>query len=252
MEEIFPNRLASVDPSEALVAEMMSRRDPSRGRPWVFANMIMSVDGAFAREGRSGGLGGSADKAMFHALRGLADTILVGAGTARTERYRRPSSDEPTTLARQERSQTPAPQLALVSGSGHVPDDQPFRTGTGPDPIVFVPRSRLERMDGDSELDRTGIEYLGAGTEAVDLDEVLDQLAERGTKLVLCEGGPQLLGDLVAAGLLDQIFVTLAPKMVAGTHTGLLGSHPELDAELTLEHVMTADGYLMLNYTIDH
>lgn len=252
MDQIFPTALTDVDPSESLTRSMMARREIERDRPWVFANMIMSADGAFARDGRSGGLGGSADKAMFHLLRGVADAILVGAGTARAERYRRPSSDESTAVQRKSRSQTRAPSLAVISSSGKFPDDQPFLTGDGPDPLVFLPGSNLARINTDRTNVPIGLDYRSAGVDFVDLTEVLTQLASVGARLVLCEGGPQLLGDLVAAGLLDQIFITVAPQLVAGTHTGLLGSHPELSAGLDLQRVITHDGFLLLNYTVHY
>lgn len=252
MDQIFPTPIPQIDPTTVLRDSMMSRRNLDRQRPWVFANMIMSADGAFARAGRSGGLGGPADKAMFHTLRAMADAILVGAGTARAERYRRPSSDEETTRARQERGQEAAPRLALISRSGHVPEDQPFLDGHGPDPLVFLPASNLAQLDSETNGRRNGVEYRAAGDTEVDLGDVLGQLSDESVGLVLCEGGPQLLGDLAAGGLLDQIFITVSPQFVAGDHTGLLGSRPELEADLTLEGVIEADSYLLLNYAVSH
>lgn len=250
MDQIYPSFHGDITPRTLLTDDLMARRGMDRARPWVMANMIMSVDGAYARDGRSGGLGGAADKATFHTLRGLADVILVGAGTARQERYRRPSSDEDTAAERIARGQEQRPGLALISQSGHFPSDQPFLTGTGPDPIVFLPHRDGDGTGPVEHLD--GLEYLHAGEGSVDLHEVLDQLGRGGARLVLCEGGPHLLGDLAAEGLLDQLFITVAPQIVAGSHTGLLGERPELTDQLELNTVVTDDGYLLLNYTIRH
>lgn len=250
MDQIFPIIRANIDPSELLTQDTMDRRDDGRDRPWIMANMIMSSDGAYARAGRSGGLGGPADREMFHTLRGLTDAILVGAGTARQERYRRPNPDGETTQARIRRGQAPAPLLALVSRSGHVPADQPFREGAGPDPIVFLPGTNMP--DHDDEDDAVGVDYRSAGVESVDLSDVIGQLGGEGARIVLCEGGPRLLGDLADADLLDQMFITIAPQLVGGSHTGLLGERPELQAALELNSVVHDDGYLMLNYTVVH
>lgn len=246
MDQIYPAAANDIDPATLVTEDVMARRGTIDGRPWVMANMIMSSDGAYARAGRSGGLGGPADKAMFHTLRGLADVILVGAGTARKERYRRPAGDPETIAVRTERGQEPAPRLALVSQSGHFPEDQPFLSGAGPDPIVFLPADN--RPEPDAEL--SGVEYRAAGNDDVDLADLVGQLGADGAGLVLCEGGPRLLGDLAEANLLNQIFITIAPQLVGGSHTGLLGDRPELEGRLTLNSVAQDESYLLLNYIV--
>jgi len=208
------------------------------GRPWVLANMVASVDGAFAVDGRSGGLGGEPDRQMFTAVRSLPDVILVGAGTARTERYRRPAPG-PAAALRTGRGQTAAPRLAVVSNRGHVPADQPFLTGDGPDPVLFHPAS------ADVTRLPDGVEPVEAGADTVDLAWVLGHLAESGARTVLCEGGPTLLGELHAADLVDEYFVTLAPNTVGGEQVGFLGDTPAQVRDLRLHRLLVADDVLL-------
>src|SRR6056297_1089071 len=91
------------------------RRHHADGRPWVMLNMIVSVDGAIAIDELSGGLGGPGDHAVFSTLRGLADVVLVAAGTARAEQYRPARPDETTSRARRTRGQRDAPAIAVVT-----------------------------------------------------------------------------------------------------------------------------------------
>jgi 5-amino-6-(5-phosphoribosylamino)uracil reductase len=207
------------------------------------ANMVSSVDGAYATDGRSGGLSGPADRAMFHALRGIADDILVAAGTARAERYRRPSPEEGSAEIRAAHGQRPAARLVLVSRSLHIPDDQPFLTGDGPDPIVLHPAG------SDTSALPTGLESRGAGEDELDLAAALASLGEDGSRMVLCEGGPSLLGQLVAADLIDELFITTSPTLVGGSDVGILGHHTDpVDRPMTLHRVLVDDGFLLSTY----
>ncbi|MFM7061880.1 MAG: dihydrofolate reductase family protein [Actinomycetes bacterium] len=213
-------------------------RTPPTGRPWVLANMVMSIDGAIAVDGRSGGLGGQPDRQMFTAVRSVPDVVLVGAGTARTERYRRPGPG-PAAELRTGRGQTAAPLLAVVSNRALVPEDQPFLSGEGPDPLLFHPATADVR-----ELP-PGVEPVVAGPAQVDLAEVLRLLAGRGARTVLCEGGPQLLGDLHAADLVDEYFVTVSPQAVGGDQVGVLGGTPAHVRGLRLHRLLAEDDVVL-------
>ena len=201
------------------------------GRPWVAANMVESVDGAYGRDGRSAGLSSEADREVFRALRACADVVLVAAGTARTERYRRPADAGPTSA-----------RLAVVSASLHVPEDQPFLSGDGPDPIVYHPRS------ADPGRLPAGVEPRVAGERTVDPAAVLADLHADGARMVLCEGGPSLLGQLAGNGLLDELFVTVSPLLVGGDQVGLLGGHGPLEHPLVLHRALRERDSLFLTY----
>lgn len=216
-------------------------RPAPAGRPWVMANMVVSVDGAVAVDGRSGALGGEPDRAMFTAVRSLPDVILVGAGTARTERYRRPAPG-PSAALRTGRGQSPAPRLAVVSRRAELPADQPFLDGDGPDPLLYHPSA------ADLSGLPPGVEPRRAGTEEVDLAAVLGNLADDGARTVLCEGGPSLLGALHAADLVDELFVTLSPHLVGGPGGRMLSGSPEQVRELVLHRLLVADDVLLATY----
>ncbi len=229
MQQLIPDLRTVDDPAVLIAAD---DRHPPAGRPWVMANMVMSIDGAYSRDGRSAGLSGDADRAMFAALRTLADVVLVAAGTARAERYRRPAAVPGHGSAR----------LAVVTRSARIPDDQPFLSGEGPDPIVFHP------SDADTSSVPSGVELRASGTTDVDLAGSLANLRSDGAELVLCEGGPNLLGQLVGAGLLDELFVTLAPTVVGGDHVGLIGANGPFATSFDLHRLIEDDGFLLLCY----
>lgn len=216
MQELHP-RPHAVD--EAFVELASDERPVPTDRPWVMANMIESIDGAYAVDGRSGGLSTAGDRTMFHALRGLADVVLVGAATAREERYRRPSPVAEALETRERRDQRPAARLVLVSRSGRLPEDQPFLSGEGEAPLLV--HSGL----GEPELPE-GVEPLSCGEPGgagVDLSELLRLLRCDGHRFVLTEGGPGLLGQMHHLDLIDEMFLTVSPTMVGGTSVGLLG-----------------------------
>ena len=239
MRHLFPDRGELDDPFEMLAED--TRPQPP-GRPWVMANMVASVDGAFAVDGRSGPLSGPADRAVFHALRALTDIVLVAAGTARAERYRRPWPVEEAQGLRRARGQDPAARLAVVSRSLHIPPDQPFLSGDGPDPLVLHP------SDADPSGLPAGVEPRVSGDTSTDLPGALTDLADDGARLVLCEGGPNLLGQLHAADLLDELFITTSPHLVGGDMVGLLGPTPARAHRFELHRVMEDDGSLLLTY----
>jgi riboflavin biosynthesis pyrimidine reductase len=199
------------------------------GRPVVRLNMIASVDGATAVAGRSGGLGGSADRKVFAALRSLADVVLVAAGTVRAENY------GPGTLP-----------IAVVSGSLRLEWDAPFFTAATHRPIVVTSgRAPAERVKRAAEV----ADVLVAGDAEVDLAGAVDLLGERGFRHVLAEGGPSLNGALAAADVIDELCLTLAPLLVSGDAkrivTGPVLSPPP---DLTVRSLCEEDGYLFLRY----
>ena len=163
-------------------------RHPDDGdRPYVRANMITSLDGAATAGGRSGSLGGPGDRRVFQALRAAADVVLVGAATVRDEDYGTPRHPALAVITRGELERTPR----------LYPDG-------GPEPIV----------------------YSGHG-DSVDLREVLADLQRRGLRRVLAEGGPGVLGALLAQDLVDELCLTVAPRVVGG-HGGRIVSGPDL------------------------
>jgi riboflavin biosynthesis pyrimidine reductase len=206
--------------------------------PHVRVNFVASTDGAVTVDGRSGGLGGDADRRVFGTLRELAEVVLVGAGTVRAEDYR--GARKPT------RGRDTPPPIAVVTGSADLDPSARFFTDTSVAPIVLTgPAAPAERRDA----------LRAAGADVVVLDPlspaaVLAELGRRGLHRVLCEGGPRLFGDLVAADLVDELCLTVAPVLAAGEAgriaVGPAGSPPR---PLRLAGVLEEDGALLLRYT---
>jgi riboflavin biosynthesis pyrimidine reductase len=185
------------------------------GQGWVRANFISTLDGAAAGEdGRSGSINTGADREVFGLLRALSDVVLVGAGTARVEGYRRASIREPWLDLREGR---PAhPTTAVFSRSGNVPAGLSQARNEAGEVILVSCQSA-----GPAVLDRARSELgesqvIVVGDTTVDLAAAVDSLISRGLPRMLCEGGPHLLRDLTASGRLDELCLTLAPTLVSG------------------------------------
>lgn len=220
------------------------------GRPWVRANMVATLDGAAAGpDGRSGSINGPADLRVFTALRSQADVVLVGAGTARAERYDVPRLGPALRQAREREGRAPRPQLAVVTTTGNLPDALLCDT---PTPWVLTTSraahlGRLRSLLGDDH-----VLVLDGGTPDADAGPVVDlaaglrALADAGLPRVLAEGGPSLLGALARAHLLDELFLTVAPVLVAGDALRA-ATGPLLDPVTRLEplSLLLGDGMLL-------
>lgn len=182
-------------------------------RWWLRANMVTSLDGAVTgSDSRSGSLATESDRVVFGHLRGLADAIVVGAGTARAENYGPVHIDEQTAARREAAGQAPTPRLVVVSRSLSI--DAESRLFSGPDRVIVV----TSRDAPWSDVERLGLvaEVIRVGDDEVDLAELVGLLADQGLPRLLCEGGPSLLADVVAAGLLDELCWTTVPTLVGG------------------------------------
>ena len=208
--------------------------------------MVASADGATTVEGLSGGLGGPGDRALFHALRALTDVILVGAGTVRAEGYGPPRLSDEEVAARERRGQAPLPRIAVTTRSVALDWGAPLFAAPTSRPIVVAPADaapdRVRRA-------RQVAEVVLAGAGSVDLPGVFAMLGERGVRTVLCEGGPALNGGLAAAGLVDELCLTVAPLLAAGDAKRLVDG-PVLSPPLgmTLASACDEDGFLFLRY----
>lgn len=211
-------------------------------RPVVTTNMVMSLDGAYAVQGRSGGLSSEADFALFLAQRSLADVILVGASTVRTERYRRPVVSAPATAVRSRRGQSAEPRVVVVSRSLELSDDLDLLDGAEPRPILAHPR------DVDASAAPAGFDRIAAGSGGVDLTELLGILHDDGVRWVVAEGGPGLLGQLAEQDLIDEYLLTLSPRLAGGTKVGLLSGATAPEVGFTLERTLRAEDHLMMSY----
>lgn len=237
MRALLPRPVDDVDLLEAYAGTV---RPPAAGRPYVRLNMISSLDGAIAVGGRSRALGGPADGRVFQVLRSLADVVLVGAGTVRAERYGPVRLDGRLRAARADRGQSPVPPIAIVTRSGQLDWESPFFTEAEARPIVLTVAGVAPRAADVADV-------VVAGDDRVDLPRAVAALAERGAGEILAEGGPALNAQLVAAGLLDELCLTLSPRLVAGNSPRVLAG-PDLGAPWPTEvvHLLEEDGFLFL------
>jgi riboflavin biosynthesis pyrimidine reductase len=242
------------DPGEATDVDPLDAYDEPRpappGRPWVTVDMVSSIDGATAVDGRSGGLGGPPDRLVFRALRAVPDVVVVGAITARVERYGPVRLDEAVQARRVDRGQRPVPRLALVSARVDLDHDAEMFTaeGVAPEdrPIVLTTHAgaveHATRFEGRAEL-------IGLGEDRVDLAAALAALRDRGAEVALAEGGPSINGQLVAAGLVDEWCQSLAPLLVAGDSARTAhGPSPEAPLAMALHRLLESDGELFATW----
>lgn len=243
MRQLLPHP-GEIDPAEAYAAI----RPRPAGRPWVAALMAASADGAATVGGRSGPLGGEGDRAVFRAVRAVADAIVVGAGTVRDEDYGPVRSPEHTAARRVAAGQEPHPRLVVVSGRLHLnPGQRLFAEtdGTTPPPLVVHPPSTpaeaRRRIEAVAEL----VELPAAVGRGVDPHALVAELGRRHLGVVVVEGGPSLNGVLVAADVVDELCLTLDPMVVGGSAPRIAHAPGEPEARRwTTAHLMEQDGVL--------
>ncbi|MFD0688756.1 pyrimidine reductase family protein [Actinomadura fibrosa] len=213
---------------------------------WLRANMVASLDGAAQRDERSGGLGNPSDRHLFLLLRGLADVVIAGAGTVRAEGYGPVRRSKGWDGVRDGRPRVPP--LAVVSRTLDLDFDSPLFTEATSRTIVLTAAvadpARLKAA-------RERADVIVAGEDALDFRSAIRQLEERGHRRLLCEGGPAVLAQLVADGLLDELCLTLSPQLLAGHPVRILNGPPvPVPPDMALAHVLQDDDdFLFLRYT---
>ena len=217
---------------------------------WLRANMVASADGAATLDGMSGGLSSPGDRRLFWVLRGLADVVMAGAGTARAEGYRPTRAKERWGPLGLREGRPPAPPLALVSRSLNLDPENPVFTGAPADARTIVITCAAAPADARTALERVA-DVIVAGDTLVNLEEALGALHDRGLSRVLCEGGPHLLGQLAAAGLLDELSLTVSPVLAGPGAPGIVEGAPFPARRLALAHVLEEDGTLFCRYLAD-
>ncbi|MEY2472171.1 MAG: hypothetical protein QOK28_1500 [Actinomycetota bacterium] len=223
MRALLPEPADAVDLAEAYAVPRV---------PFVRCNMISSVDGAITVNGRSGGLGGPGDRRVFDTLRSLAEVILVGAGTMRAEGYG--PADTP---------------IAVVTKSCDLDWDSPFFVDARARPIVITTdESKERRRDKADDV----ADVIVAGDERVELPLAVRELQARGLRSVLLEGGPRLNAQMVEAGLLDELCLTVSPRLVAGDGPRVLAGELPQPIDLSVAQLLEEDGFLFYRLRVTH
>ncbi|MGW8358509.1 pyrimidine reductase family protein [Streptomyces wedmorensis] len=215
---------------------------------WLRANMVSSLDGAGQHDGRSQPLSSDTDMRIFGTLRGLADVIVVGAETVRLEGYRPARAREVFAARRAAAGQGEAPVIAVVSASLDLDFSLPlFTSPLVPTLILTGAAAPADRVAAAREA---GAEVLVAGDGAgVEPARAVAVLAARGLRRQLTEGGPRLLGQFVAAGVLDELCLTVSPTMTAGGAQRIAGGPSvAVPTRFQVASVLEQDGFLFTRY----
>jgi riboflavin biosynthesis pyrimidine reductase len=215
---------------------------PEHG-PWLRAMMVTTLDGAAAGPDRlSGSVSSPADQLIFNAVRRDADAVLIGAGTLRAERYT-PMRAKPADGSRRAAAgQLSAPVVAVISGSLDLPWELPLWHESTCRPVVFT------HAGADAARMTTAREH----ADVIVLDQtvpkaVIHALIERKLPRIVCEGGPGLLRDLVAADLVDEADITVSPVFAGTENSPSTPALPQV-SEFRLAHVLHGDDTLMMRY----
>lgn len=222
------------------------RSDPSR--PYVIINMVSSIDGKVAIEGKSSRIGSETDRRVMRTLRSKVDAVMVGAGTLRAEKL---------SLGLDECSAGKQPLAVVVTATGDVSlESNLVRQEGDRRDLVLVPDGLAEGVVAWLRRSADVLRAPATPSGAVDLGEAVKILkTERAVELLLVEGGPSLNYSLFSRCLADEFFLTLAPKLLGGTTTETLTvvDGPPLPAgapPASLLSVHLAGGELYLRYKV--
>jgi len=221
---VLLDELTGLRPGTTLDPAALAAAYATPSGPWLRANMVSTLDGAAAgADGRTGSINNPADHRVFHLLRGTADAIVVGAGTARAEGY----------------GEAAAP-IVVVSRRGALPE--PLRSAP-PGTVLLATCSGAPGL-AESRAALGEEQVLLMGEDEVDLRSLRAALHARGLVRLLGEGGPSLLGALLAAGVVDELCATVVPRLVAGG-SGRITAGPPLDVPARLRLLLEEDGTLL-------
>lgn len=228
-----------------LLSEIQAYRplEESRAdRPFVAVNMVSTLDGRAAVEGSSKPLGSDADSAFLLELRTRFDAVMIGAGTMRAEGYGRIIASPERRERRSADGLEPDALAVIVSGDLDLPFSAPLFTDGNGRVIIFSNQSEAPETATPTDL-ITG----DGGT--LDLADALRHLRrEEGVRALLCEGGPHVLAQLVAADLVDDLFLTTTPVMTGGEAPRIIEPGLPEPARFELAYLAEADGDLFARY----
>jgi riboflavin biosynthesis pyrimidine reductase len=256
MRRLFPVTDETVDREWSLGELAVAYAYPDLGsapetggrRAWVRANMVSTLDGAAQHDGRSQPISCATDMRIFGTLRGLADVVLVGAETVRQEGYRPARARAAFAAARAAAGQGPAPAIAVVSASLDLDYTLPLFTS----PLVptLILTGAAAAPDRIAAAEKAGARVVTAGDGVgVDPDRAVRALADLGHTRVLTEGGPRLLGQLVASGVLDELCLTVSPMLTAGDAQRIAGGPSvAVPRRFALVSLLEEDGFLFSRY----
>jgi riboflavin-specific deaminase-like protein len=234
------------DPGPTTVEEQLEGyrpwEEPGEERPLIAVNFAATVDGRATIDGVSGPIGSATDTAMLAGLRTRFDAVMIGAGTMRAERYGRPVGSKEARERRETDGLAPDPLMVILSGRLDLPWDAPlFAEGAGR--VLIFTASEAEPPETETSL------RIVRHDGFVDIGQAMRQLhEEHGVRALICEGGPGVHGELEGAGLVDDLFLTIAPKLAGGDVPRILEGELPAVAPLRLEWLLEEEGELFARY----
>jgi riboflavin-specific deaminase-like protein len=235
LRRLFPES-GEVAVEEAVAGLRLAERAADE-RPYVIDNMVATADGRAAIEGRAGPIGDPIDRALFLRLRTQVDCVLVGAGTLRAERYGHLVRSEELRAARRAEGLEPEPLACVLTRTMELPWDTSLWTDPASRVALYTSASR-----NPPPCAAAVTVHRMAGAELT-VERVLRSLrADHDVRSVLCEGGPTLNSHLLSAGLVDELWLTLNPKLAGGAAALTIVAGRELVEPLELEPISIAEG----------
>jgi riboflavin-specific deaminase-like protein len=235
------------DPGETSVEQQLDSyrpwEQPHEDRPYLATNFAVTVDGRATIEGESGPIGSDVDTTMLARLRTRFDAVMIGAGTMRVERYGRVVPGQEQRERREQIGLPHDPLMVLVSGRLDLPWDAPLFTAGGGRVLIFT---ASEAEPPETATSVRVVHHEGLVDMALAMRQLRD---EHGIRALLCEGGPHLHSQLWAEGLVDELFLTTAPKLTGAESPRILeGEALPSPAELELAWLLEQDGELFARY----
>ena len=231
-------------PPHEWLAELRPHERASADRPFLYLNMVASVDGRATIEGRTAGLGSEADTLLLTELRAIADAVLVGTGTVRAEGYGRLVRNAERVARREAAGLAPTPTAVLISRSFDVPWDAPLFDAADQPVILYAGAGGAPPQ-------------VAAPLEVVRLEDpgpraVMADLRARGIRSLLCEGGPTLNSALLEAEVVDALFLTMSPLLAgeSGAPRIVEGKGLPEPVPMALEWALRHDEELYLRYGV--
>jgi riboflavin-specific deaminase-like protein len=246
LRRLLPEPATVAVPVDELIGDAVGRLEPPADRPYTLVNFVASADGHATVAGRSGGLGDDVDRAIFHSLREHVDAVLAGTGTLRVERYGRVLGRAERRERRVRRGQSPEPLAVVISRSGDIPEDIPLFHEPEAMIVVFTP------VDVGAEC-AAQLSVIRLDPGELTLTTVMRRLrTDFGIATLLCEGGPTMFGGLLREDLVDELFLTVAPKLVGGGHGPAVSSGPALPEPRPLRPIwlLEREGSLYVRYAV--
>jgi 2,5-diamino-6-(ribosylamino)-4(3H)-pyrimidinone 5'-phosphate reductase len=218
----------------------------------VFVNAAMSADGKLSTRRREQvRISGPTDFARVARLRADADAILVGIGTVLADDPHLTLDDPPLEADRTARGDPPTPARVVIDSKARTPTESRILDDEAPTYVVAAEAAPDERR---RTLEAAGATVLVAGEERVALESALSELAARGIRSVMIEGGGEIIHSFFAAGLVDELSVYVGSLLLGGRDAPTLADGEgfvESAPKLTLASVDRLDDGVLLEYTVD-